>query len=68
MFSNKSTAECTSAGVLNFGYYHILLYLLSNEIYNETKGLRDQPLKEKNTSFADRAIYEFDVILTVHRR
>jgi hypothetical protein len=41
MFSNKSTAECTSAAVLNLGNYHIVLYLLSNAIHNETKGLKD---------------------------
>jgi hypothetical protein len=36
---------------------HILLYLLSNAIHNGKKGLKDPPLKEKNSSFADRAVY-----------
>lgn len=57
MFSNKSTAECIAAGVLNLGNYHILLYLLSNAIHSETKGLKDPPLKGRYASFADRAIY-----------
>jgi hypothetical protein len=47
MFSNKSTAKCSSPGSLNLDNYPILLLLLSNATHSETKDYKDPPQGKK---------------------